>query len=132
RANLSGAHLSGATRSWAHLSRANLSGANLSGANLSGANLSGAANWDTYTKEVVPAILAAGGKPLADIVTLEHWRCHSWDNCPMAAAFGVKDIAEVPALHRSEAARFVELFDAKALPLEKVREWCGLPPLEDR
>ena len=104
-------------------SRADLSGADLSGASLSWAT------WERYTTEIVPALLKAGVLPLADLVTPEHWDCHSWDNCPMAAAFGVNELAKVPALHRLEAARFVELFDAKALPLEKVREWCGLASL---
>lgn len=113
-------------------SRANLYGADLSGADLSGAYLYGAVDWQTYTESIVPAILAAGGRPLSEVVTEEHWACHSWDNCPMAAAFGVKAPSEVPAIHRTEAARFVELFDAKALPLESVRKWCGLSGAEGR
>jgi len=48
----------------------------------------------------------------------------------VSAAFGVKGLKEIPAPYRLEAARCVELFDAWALPLEKVREWCGMAQRE--
>ena len=121
RANLSGANLSwtnlsGANLSWANLSRATLSVANLSGANLSRANLSRAVTWEQYLAEVVPAFLTGGGKNLADVLATGCWDCHSWENCPTHAAFGAESLEQVPAHWRLEAARFIELFDAYAIP----------------
>jgi hypothetical protein len=139
-ANLSGANLSGADLSGANLFRANLfranlfranlSGADLSGADLSGANLSGAkieevsvmpygGTWLSYLDEVVPSLLTSGGKSLADVATEEHWSCHSWENCPMAAAFDANSEEETPLLLRSRVREFVQLFDAKLIPRPK-------------
>ena len=135
RADLSGADLSDADLSGADLSGANLSGANLSGAvlrdavlrgaDLSGANLrdavlSDGVTWEEYLKEIVPALLCAGGKPLAAVATAETWACHSWQNCPMALAFDVHSPESVPALHRGQAQRFVQFFDAGLIPLPTV------------
>ncbi len=113
-AYLNGADLSGANLSGAYLSGADLSGANLSGANLSGANLSGAMKWEQYITEVVPALCTAGGKTLEEVSAA--WDCHDWTNCPMAIAFGVHALSDVPILYRREAEFFVTLFDAKAIP----------------
>jgi hypothetical protein len=119
-ANLSGADLSGANLSGADLSGANLSGANLRFANLSGANLRGAnlptgEVWEEYLAEVVPALLTAGGKPLASFT--EYWKCHQWTNCPMAHAFDVHELTDVPALLRPRAEQFIQFFDARLIPL---------------
>jgi hypothetical protein len=125
-ANLRGANLSGAYLSGANLSGANLRGANLRGANLSGANLSGAYELDSaimpggftfavYKAEVVPALLAAGGRDPKEVAA-KSWDCHQWDNCPMAEAFGVHGIDEVPPLYREQARLFVQFFDANLLP----------------
>ena len=140
-ANLEGANLRGAHLDYAYLVDANLRGAQLQGANLQGANLQGAhirgaqlqgANldgatrlptgetWDEYLREVVPALLTAGGRTLAEVATEEHWDCHSWQNCPMHAAFGAADIADVPILLRPRAAQFIQFFDAKLIPLSAV------------
>jgi hypothetical protein len=126
-ADLRSAVLSGAVLSGADLSGADLSGAVLRSAVLSGADLSGAVlsddvilsdgvTWGEYKKDVVPALLAAGGKSIEEVATDEVWACHSWTNCPMACAFGVTDISEIPALYRWQAERFVQLFDAKLIP----------------
>jgi hypothetical protein len=131
RANLIGAYLSRANLIGAYLSRADLSGANLSGAdlsraNLSGANLSGAKELDSaimpggftfavYKSEVVPALLAAGGRDPKEVAA-KSWDCHSWDNCPMAEAFGVHGMDKIPPLYREQARLFVQLFDAKLIP----------------
>src|SRR6185437_7053746 len=156
RANLSGANLSDANLSDANLSRANLSGANLSGANLSDANLSGANLGEFYAKletarlgeeytfgqywrEFVPALLTAGGRALDEIANPRVWECHTWSNCPMAEAFGVHDLGEVPILHRPAARQFVSLFDAKLIPLDRVNPnaaqagdaACAVPAKED-
>jgi uncharacterized protein YjbI with pentapeptide repeats len=125
-ANLSGAILSGADLRGANFSCANLSGAILSGANLSGAKLSGAYlpagyRWERYLADVVPALLIAGGKSLAEVVNAS-WDCHRWDNCPMAVAFSVHSLEDVPPLYAYEAAQFVMLFDAKLLPKPEIAE----------
>lgn len=90
--------------------------ANLGGANLRGANL-GNYSWETYLSEVVPALLTAGGKALADVANATVWECHTWTNCPMAAAFDVHDLSNIPALYRNEAETFIRFFDAKLIPL---------------
>lgn len=130
RANLSGANLGGANLSDANLGYANLGGANLSGANLSAADLSGAnlsgANLDLaimpggftfsiYKSEVVPALLGAGGRDPRDVAATS-WACHEWTNCPMAEAFAVHSIDDVPPLYREQARLFVQLFDAGLIP----------------
>jgi hypothetical protein len=130
-ANLVGANLVGANLSYATLRRANLDGANLDGANLVGANLDnsklsdetrlpGNFNFKEYVEVVVPALCVAGGKQLDDVANPTVWNCHSWENCPMAEAFGVHSIAAVPALYRPIANFFVQMFDAHLLPLGRV------------
>jgi hypothetical protein len=129
-ANLSGANLSGADLSGADLRSADLSGANLRSADLSGANLRSAdldnAYLDTgerfgeYIKQVVPALLTAGGKQLLEVANETHWSCHDWNNCPMAAAFSVTRIDKIPLLYRPRAEQFVRLFDAGLIPLERI------------
>jgi hypothetical protein len=136
-ANLRGANLGGANLGGADLRDANLRGANLGGANLRGANLRAAdlrdadlraANlgdaknvrlptgetWDEYLTLVVPALLTAGGKSLDSFA--EHWDCHTWENCPMAYAFDVARLADVPVLLQPRAEQFIMFFDAKQIP----------------
>ena len=115
-ANLSFADLSSADLSSANLRSANLSFADLSSANLSFANLPTGERWERYLSEVVPALLKAGGKPLEIVCADEHWNCHGWDNCPMAAAFGVKGASETPLLLQPRVEQFVQLFDAGQIP----------------
>ncbi|AGY57116.1 pentapeptide repeat-containing protein [Gloeobacter kilaueensis] len=131
RANLYGANLEGA-----NLTRANLYGANLTRASLEGANLEGAKLgketkispetrlptgelWSEYLAEVVPALCTAGGRKLEEVAG--HWDCHTWENCPMAAAFGVQGIEEIPLLFRPRAQQFVPLFDAGLIPCPVAR-----------
>jgi hypothetical protein len=108
-------------------SGANLSDAYLSGANLSGANLSDAKDvpdftmpdgllFSEYLRDVVPALLTAGGKTIKEIINGGAWDCHSWDNCPMAMAFGVHRVEDVPPLYRARAQEFVRFFDARMIP----------------
>ena len=124
-ANLGGANLRGANLRGANLGGANLGGANLRGANLGGADLGGAKNAEMawletgetlaeYIREIVPALCTAGGKSFAEVAAA--WDCHSWENCPMAVAFGVHEIGEIPILYRSRAEQFLRLFDARLLP----------------
>jgi hypothetical protein len=136
-ADLRSAYLSGAYLSDANLSGANLSGAYLSDANLSGASLRGAKEIDSailsggytfaqYKAELVPALLTAGGKSLADVVN-NAWECHEWTNCPMAFAFGVNEIDQIPILHRENARLFIQLFDANLLPRPEIPDEEAVP-----
>jgi len=126
------ANLSDANLSRADLSRANLSDAYLSRADLRDAYLDGKTvlptgePWSKYLAEVLPALIAAGGLPAEATVTEEHWNCHDWDNCPMAAAFGVKAQSDTPILLRPRVDQFVQLFDAGLIPLGVARKACGL------
>jgi len=98
--------------------------AKLTGAKLTGAKLSDGVTWGEYLSDVVPALLTAGGRALEDVATEEVWNCHAWDSCPMHAAFGASSLREVPALHRWQAGRFVQLFDARLIPLPiATRRW---------
>jgi len=132
-ADLRDADLRGANLHGADLRGADLSGAKLRGADLRNAELRGAKGItdDTpialgnvmlgqFKGDVVPALLAATGKTVAEIVGAGCWECHSWDNCPMHAVFGVKSTADVPPLWRAHAATFVQLFDAGLLPVPEV------------
>ena len=130
-AYLKGAYLYGANLEGAYLYGANLEGANLKGANLKGANLKGAnlkgdttietgETWNQYLVEVLPALLTAGGRPISDVLMLQHWTCHSWENCPIAAAFQADGLSGVPMLLRPRAEQFIRFFDAKLIPLEVV------------
>jgi uncharacterized protein YjbI with pentapeptide repeats len=114
-ANLSHADLRDANLRDACLRDANLSDADLIGADLSGANMPGGYTFEVYKSDVIPALLTAGGKSLADVVS-NAWDCHSWTNCPMAYAFGVHEISEIPPLYRESAELFISLFDANLIP----------------
>ena len=118
-ANLRGADLRGVNLWGADLWGADLGGADLGGANLGGAKMNEATilpagyRWDVYLSEVVPALLVAGGRSLAMVAA--SWSCHEWTNCPMAVAFDVHNLDDVPPLYRREARQFVQLFDAGLL-----------------
>ena len=126
RADLTDAVLTGADLTRADLTRADLRGAVLTGANLTRAVLTDADlpagyRWEAYLAEVVPALLMAGGKPLADVLAALKARggwaaCHQWSNCPLHEAFGADGLDGVPPLYRWEAAQFVQLFDAGLIP----------------
>jgi hypothetical protein len=137
-ANLTGANLTGANLAGANLTGANLTGANLDGANLTGANLAGAkidatANitgepWGEYLEKVVPALLTASGKSLAEVVASGCWDCHEWANCPMAVAFGIDEPKKAPLLLRPRVEQFVRLFDAKLIPCPVIESARNLLP----
>jgi Pentapeptide repeats (8 copies) len=121
-ADLSYANLSYANLSYANLSYANLRSANLRSANLRSANLRSAKNlilptgetWEQYLTETVPALLTAGGKSISSFK--EHWECHEWNNCPMAHAFDVHELKDVPILLRPRAEQFIQFFDGGQIP----------------
>ena len=111
RADLRDANLRGA-----NLSGAYLRGADLRGADLGGATMPGGETWEEYLSEVVPALLVAGGHPLAEVATERAWACHDWANCPMAGAFDAHSVDDVPLLHRPRAVEFIQFFDARLIP----------------
>ncbi len=102
-------------------------GASLVGASLVGASvLPGGVTFKEFVDNVVPALLAADGVALADVVTTEQRACHEWSNCPMHTVFGANQVKDVPAVWRSHADLFLALFDSKILTLEMVRAACKL------
>jgi hypothetical protein len=144
-ANLAGANLAGANLDGANLARANLDGANLDGANLARANLDGAnladntvlsdgVVWKEYVDDLLPALLVAGGRPLDELAQPHVWNCHSWDNCPMAEAFRVHSLGDIPALYRAQANLFIRLYDGRVSPLNDLatlRQRWNLAPIGD-
>ena len=132
-ADLAGADLAGANLAGAYLADANLARAYLAGADLAGADLAGAKNvgdftmpdglkFSEYLRDVVPALLTAGGKTVKEIVDAGAWDCHSWDNCPMHAAFGISRSEDGPPLLRARIKEFVQLFDGGLIPKPVIEE----------
>ena len=98
-------------------------GADLGGADLRGKTvMPNGETWREYLEFVVPQLCMAGGKPLSAVACEEHWKCNSWDNCPMAAAFSVKSEADTPILLRPRVREFVQFFDAGLIPMPKSDE----------
>ena len=125
RANLVGANLResdlrGANLKESDLRRADLRKSDLRGVNLAGATLPTGEKYEKYLAEVVPALLMAGGKTLAEVVNEEVWNCHEWTICPMAVAFGVHKLSDIPLLYRPRVEQFIQLFDAGLIPMPKV------------
>ena len=119
--------LVGANLRGAGLRGADLRGADLRGAGLRGATLPTGETWELYLGELVPALCQAGGRPLAEVATEEHWTCHEWGNCPMSAAFGLAGpentppgLENTPLLHRPRIEQFVQLFDAGLIPRPEI------------
>jgi hypothetical protein len=133
-ANLSRAELSGADLFQAKLSESNLSQAYLSGTNLSQADLTGAdlthaeLSGTDLTDTILPngmtlpeylawlpsGLLTQGGKTLEEVATA--WGNLDWTDCPMATAFSVHSLEEIPECHRQGAALFIALYDGGHLP----------------
>jgi len=126
RANLSDANLSDANLRGANLRDADLSGANLRSANLRSANLSDdtimpeGITWKRYCDEAVPALCTSGGKPLEEVAAA--WDCHSWENCPMAVAYGIKLAQDGPAHLVRSIEDFVQRFDSGLIPNPVAKE----------
>jgi hypothetical protein len=110
-----------AVRAKADLRNANLSYADLRNAkNIGDFTMTDGLKFSQYLSDVVPALLTAGGKTLKDVVDSGAWDCHSWTNCPMAFAFGIKSTEDAPPLLRARVDEFVRLFDAKLIPKPEV------------
>lgn len=128
-ADLDGACLADAIMASANLQDASLTEADLSGAYLSGAILSDAyldgavfsrstvlptgEPWWRYLEEVVPALLAAGGKALKHVAIA--WTCHTWEDCPMKRAFGVEE-EDIPPIWWPRVQQFLLFYDAGLIP----------------
>lgn len=121
---LRNAILSNADLSYADLSYADLSNADLRNADLTNAILTDGVLWETFLSELVPALLTAGGKTLAEVATPEVWACHAWSSggiaCPIATAFDCSSLSGVPPLYRWQAERFIQFFDVGLVPLPTV------------
>jgi len=133
-AYLEGAYLDGAYLDGAYLKGAYLKGAYLEGAYLEGAIVAGCAlgvpTFAAYLSEVVPPLLRAGGLTLRAILDAGAWECNDWANCPMAVAFSVHSLDDIPALHRPRAQQFVSLFDAGLIPRSVVEDAIALESSE--
>lgn len=142
RSNLEGAKLTHASLSGANLYRTNLGntdlsyanlidatlwGANLRGANFAHANFKGVKDipnftmpdglrFHQYTRDVVPALLTAGGRSLDDIKQSVGWDPNNCPVGPVEYAFFVDTIDEIPLLYRARAIEFTMLFNAHMLP----------------
>ena len=79
--------------------------------------------WKSYLRDAVPALLTAGGRPLEEVATEEHWSCHDWNNCPMNAAFGIDGPEKGPVLLQPRIKEFVEYFDQGLIPRPGSDEW---------
>jgi hypothetical protein len=76
-----------------------------------------AAKVEKFVATDLTPLLAAGNR-LQEALKPEHWECHEWQNCPMAAAFGVRNLEQVPAEWREKAEFFVGQFDCGLIRLE--------------
>src|SRR2546421_621057 len=123
-ADLRSANLRSANLTSANLSSADLRSADLRSANLASANLSKETildtqeTWHEYISDVVPALLQAGGKALADLK--ESFNCHSWDNCPIAVALNIHSSDDAPPLLKPRVRQFVNWFDAGCIKWEMI------------
>ena len=119
-ASLVNARLDNARLDSCNLVNANLINARLDNASLANARLPTGETWDEYITQVVPALLTAGGRELAAVATEQTWACHTWENCPIAEAFETHGLFDVPMLLRPRVEQFLQLFDARVIPLEAV------------
>ena len=69
---------------------------------------------------MVPQLLTAGGKSVAEVVASGAWDCHDWTNCPMHVALDINSEEKAPPMLRPWVVRFVQLFDAKLIPFPVV------------
>jgi hypothetical protein len=119
-ADLRGADLCWANLRDAYLHRADLREADLFGAkNIDSMVMPDGLTFAEYKRDVVPALLTAGGKTLDEIREAGAWDCHEWSNCPMHVAFGVYHTTEMVgpfAIYRQRADEFIQFFDAGLIP----------------
>jgi len=70
-------------------------------------------------------LLSAGGRQ-SEALREDHWTCNSWDNCPMAAAFGVNSLNSIPALWKPKAEFFVSQYDNGLIRRDDALKACGV------
>jgi hypothetical protein len=70
------------------------------------------------------SLLSAGGR-IEEALKPEHWECHEWQNCPMAAAFGVVNLDQIPSKWRDKAEFFARQFDCGLIRREMVVTIAG-------
>jgi hypothetical protein len=63
-----------------------------------------------FVDEIVPRLFAFGGRLEAALSPVV-WECHDWTNCPMAVAFGVTDVLQIPEELAPRIMQFVVLYD---------------------
>jgi hypothetical protein len=117
-ARLVGARLVGASLVRARLDGARLVGASLVRARLDGARLDGARlpdgrTWDAYRADPLAGLCDT---PEVRARAIAAWGAHTWQDCPMHAAYGWIGINDVPEDKQIAVAAFVALFDAGLLP----------------
>lgn len=128
KANLSYANLQSTKLTQTSFVKTNLQGANLIDSdfhraymgfqnrlfpNITGAILEKDLTFEQYLVNL-PKFLTVTGKKLDEVCAV--WNCHEWKNCPMAIAFNVKKINNIPKKYQREAERFVMFFDAGLIP----------------
>ena len=116
-AKLRGAYLRDADLWGAKLQGAYLQGADLRDADLRGAYLRGEETIESYA-QTLSALLTAGGRSIETMRKSLAVQCHDWTNCPMAYAFTVSSLDEIPAEWRDQASRFVSLYDRGLIRLD--------------
>ena len=97
----------------ADLRGANLRGANLWGADLQNAILPDGRKFEDYLLDPLAGICS---EPDAVSRALSAWGSHTWQDCPMHAAFGWNNISDAPKDKQLLVSAFIALFDAKLLP----------------
>ena len=74
---------------------------------------------EAFVKSDLLPLLRAGGR-FEEAMKPEHWACHSWENCPMAAAFGVNSASDAPKEWQSKVNEFIRFFDNGLLTRDMV------------
>ncbi|HEY2497326.1 MAG TPA: hypothetical protein VGK24_09675, partial [Candidatus Angelobacter sp.] len=75
----------------------------------------------TFIEADLVPLLKAGGR-FDEVMKPEHWTCNDWNNCPMAAAFGVDGLEGIPSEWREKARFFIARFDSGLIRREMVQE----------
>lgn len=131
-ANLSGSHFMLADLSGANLERSAYWYADMRLATLSDETvLPNGITYGEFVHDVVPVLLTAGGRSIEELTTPDIWTTdhRTWgaqikwrrDNCiPIATAFGVDEVSEIPALYRPMSRLFIYLFNNEQIPKPEV------------
>jgi hypothetical protein len=69
--------------------------------------------WELYKLDPMAGIC---DEPAARDRAAAAWDKHSWQDCPLHAAYGWNGLGDAPADRRRDVAAFVAVFDATLLP----------------